>query len=58
MISDTATQQTNLNTEKTETMAGLDFLCEEARLGSRVAFENYLNAVPDVPPQDDDRSEN
>ena len=26
--------------------------------GSRHSFEHYLNAVPDVPPPDDDRLEN
>ena len=45
-------------TEKLEAMAGLEFLRNEARLGKRGAFEHYLNAVPDVPPQDDDRLEN
>ena len=54
MISDKATQQANPDTEKHEAMAGVEFLRNEARLGSREAFEHYLNAVPDVPPQDDD----
>ena len=45
-------------TEKLEAMAGLEFLRNEARLGKRGAFEHYLNAVPDVPPQDDDWLEN
>ncbi len=58
MISDKATQQANPDTEKHEAMAGVEFLRNEARLGSREAFEHYLNAVPDVPPQDDDWLEN
>ena len=58
MISDKATQQANLGTEQFEAMADVEFLRNEARVGNREAFEHYLNAVPDVPPQDDDRSEN
>ena len=58
MISDTATQQANPNTERLDGLAGVGLLRNEARLGNREAFEHYLNAVPDVPPQDDDRLEN
>jgi len=45
-------------TEKFEAMAGIEFLRKEAELGRREAFEHYLNAIPDVPPQNDDLLEN
>jgi hypothetical protein len=41
-------------TEKLEAMAGLEFLRKEAEFGRREAFERYLEAVPDIPPQHDD----
>ena len=36
--------------EKLDAMLGSHFLEEEARLGSREAFEKYLASAPDQPP--------
>ena len=44
--------------EKLDAQIEAELLRNEARLGNREAFEHYLNAVPDVSPQDDDRLEN
>lgn len=36
--------------EKLDAMLDPDFLEDEARLGSREAFEKYLASAPDAPP--------
>jgi len=41
-----------------DAVTGMELLRKEAMQGSWEAFEHYLNAVPDVPPQDDDHLEN
>ncbi|MEI7869983.1 MAG: hypothetical protein WCI11_19005 [Candidatus Methylumidiphilus sp.] len=55
MDSDMTNDETIADKEKLEAMSGLEFLRKEAELGRREAFEQYLNAVPDIPPQDDDQ---
>ncbi len=50
--------QLKTTSEKLDALLEVEFLRNEARLGNREAFEHYLNAVPDVPPPDDDRLEN
>ena len=40
--------------EKLAVMTSLDYLRQEASLGSRTDWDAYLAAVPDVPPQPGD----
>ena len=41
--------------EKLAVMLTMDYLRRDARAGRREDFEKYLDAVPDVPPPENDR---
>ena len=43
--------------EKLAVVMTMDYLRGEASAGRREDFERYLAAVPNVPPQDEDRSD-
>jgi len=57
MNSNKTMQLAGSTTAKLEVEVGFESLRKEAELGSREGFERDLAAVPDVPPQENDRLE-